>query len=390
MSAFEKSASATPAPELLLDNARLVLPDRIVHGHLRAAGGRVLEIGEGRLRTAAALDCDGDYVLPGLVELHTDNLEKHLLPRPGAHWPAAAAVRAHDAQLLAAGITTALNAISVGEEEAEEAVEPHGVLAALAQAREDGGLRIDHGVHLRCELPCPDLPQRLQPLLDTPQLRLLSLMDHTPGQRQFHDLERYRAYAARHGNVRDDAAFRAQVCRLQDLQHRHAAAHRRAVLALAHERALPLASHDDSDLSHIAEAVEAGARIAEFPVNLATALAARTAGLSVLAGAPNLVRGGSHSGNVAAIDLARAGALDALSSDYVPASLLLAAFQLGDCERIGLPRAVAMVTRTPARAAGYHDRGELAAGQRADLLRVRPVRGLPQLEAVWVGGERRY
>lgn len=378
------------ASELIFDNARLVLPERIVHGHLRVAGGRVIEFGEGRLRAPAALDCAGDYLLPGLVELHTDNLEKHLLPRPGAHWPAAAAIRAHDAQLLAAGITTALNAISVGEEEAEEAVEPGAVLAALAQARADGGLRIDHAVHLRCELPCPDLPQRLQPLLDTPQLRLLSLMDHTPGQRQFHDLERYRAYAARHGNARDDAAFQAQVRHLQELQRRHAGAHRRAVLALARERALPLASHDDSDLGHVAEAVDAGARIAEFPVNLATARAAHAAGLSVLAGAPNLVRGGSHSGNVAAIDLARAGTLDALSSDYVPASLLLAAFQLGDWDSIGLPRAVAMVTRTPARAAGYHDRGELAAGQRADLLRVRVVRAMPLLEAVWVAGERRY
>lgn len=379
-----------PARELLLDNARLILPGRIVHGHLRVADGRVLEFGEGRLHEAAALDCDGDYLLPGLVELHTDNLEKHLLPRPGAHWPAPAAVRAHDAQLLAAGICTALNAISVGEEEAEQAVDPQAVLAALAQAREDGGLRIDHALHLRCELPCPDLPQRLQPLLEAPRLRLLSLMDHTPGQRQFHDLERYRAYSARHGKARDDADFRDHVRRLQDLQHRHAAGHRKIVLAMARERGLPLASHDDSDLSHIAEAVEAGARIAEFPVNLATALAARAAGLSVLAGAPNLVRGGSHSGNVAARDLARADALDALSSDYVPGSLLLAAFQLGEWDGIGLPRAVAMVTRTPARAAGYDDRGELAAGQRADLLRVRLVRALPQLQAVWIGGERRY
>lgn len=376
--------------ELLLDNARLVLPDRIVHGHLRVVGGRIRELGEGRLRTPSARDCDGDYLLPGLVELHTDNLEKHLLPRPGAHWPATAAVRAHDAQLLAAGIATALNAISVGEEEAEQAVEPQTVLAALAQAREDGGLRIEHAVHLRCELPCPDLPQRLQPLLDAPQLRLLSLMDHTPGQRQFHDLERYRAYSARHGTARDDAGFGAHVRHLQDLQRRHAAGHRRIVLAMARERGLPLASHDDSELGHIAEAVDAGARIAEFPVNLATALAARAAGLSVLAGAPNLVRGGSHSGNVAASELARAGALDALSSDYVPGSLLLAAFQLGAWDSIGLPRAVAMVTHTPARAAGYDDRGALVAGQRADLLRVRVMRGFPQLEAVWIGGERRY
>lgn len=377
-------------PDLVLDNARLVLPDTVLHGHLVLRDGRIHALGSGRGGGAAAIDCGGDYLLPGLIELHTDNLEKHLLPRPGAHWPAAAALRAHDAQLLAAGITTALNAISVGEEDAEEAVDPQAVLAALAAARADGGLRIEHGVHLRCELPCPDLPQRLQPLLDVPGLRLLSLMDHTPGQRQFHDLERYRSYSARHGNARSDDEFDARVRALQLLQRRHADPHRRAVIAMARALALPLASHDDSELGHVAEAVEAGASIAEFPVNLATALAARAAGLQVLAGAPNLVRGGSHSGNVAAAELARAGALDALSSDYVPASLLLAAFQLGDWDGIGLARAVAMVTRAPAHAVGYRDRGELAPGLRADLLRVRRAQQLPLVEAVWVAGERRY
>lgn len=376
--------------EILLDNLRLVLPDAVIDGHALIADGLIHEIGEGRLQTASALDCGGDYLLPGLVELHTDNLEKHLLPRPGAHWPAAAALHAHDAQLLAAGITTALNAISVGEEDAEEAVDPQQVLAALAAAREDGGLRIEHAVHLRCELPCPDLAERLQPLLATPELRLLSLMDHTPGQRQFHDLERYRAYSGRHGNARDDEQFDARIRYLQDLQHRHADAHRQVVIDLARELGMPLASHDDSDLRHIAEAVEAGACIAEFPVNLATAIAARAAGLQVLAGAPNLVRGGSHSGNVAASELARAGVLDALSSDYVPGSLLLAAFQLGEMDSIGLPRAIAMVTSTPARAIGYDDRGEIGVGLRADLLRVRIARGLPQVESVWVGGKQRY
>ncbi|MGH8080117.1 MAG: hypothetical protein ACREP7_06040, partial [Lysobacter sp.] len=122
----------------------------------------------------------------------------------------------------------------------------------------------------------------------------------------------------------------------------------------------------------------------------AVTIAAHGAGLQVLAGAPNLVRGGSHSGNVAAVDLARAGVLDALSSDYVPSSLLLAAFQLGDWESIGLPRAIAMVTRTPARSVGYRDRGEIAPGLRADLLRVRVLRGLPQVESVWIAGQQRY
>ncbi|MFD1296580.1 alpha-D-ribose 1-methylphosphonate 5-triphosphate diphosphatase [Lysobacter gummosus] len=376
--------------ELLLDNARLILPEAVIAGHVLIADGLIRQIGQGRSHSPAALDCEGDYLLPGLVELHTDNLEKHLLPRPGAHWPAAAALRAHDAQLLAAGITTALNAISVGEEDAEEAVDPQALLMALAEAREDGGLRVEHAVHLRCELPCPDLPARLQPLLRTPGLRLMSLMDHTPGQRQFHDLELYRGYSARHGNARDHEQFQARVQHLQQLQRRHADAHRRVVLAMARDLGLPLASHDDSDLNHIAEAVEAGACIAEFPVNLATANAAHAAGLQVLAGAPNLVRGGSHSGNVAASDLARAGVLDVLSSDYVPGSLLMAAFQLGEWESIGLARAVAMVTRTPARAVGYRDRGEIAPGLRADLLRVRVSRGLPQIEAVWVGGKQRY
>lgn len=376
--------------EILLDNARVVLPAEVIAGHVAVADGAIRAIGHGRLNSPAAIDCAGDYLLPGLVELHTDNLEKHLLPRPGAHWPAAAALRAHDAQLLAAGITTALNAICVGEEDAEEAVDPGSVLAALAAARADGGLRIDHAVHLRCELPCPDLPRRLHALTHTLGLRLLSLMDHTPGQRQFHDLERYRAYSGRHGNARDDGQFHTRVDHLRQLQHRHADAHRALVIALARERHLPLASHDDSELSHIAEAVNAGVRIAEFPVNLATAQAARAAGLQVLAGAPNLVRGGSHSGNVAASELARAGVLDALSSDYVPASLLLAAFQLGAWDTIGLPRAVAMVARTPARAVGYDDRGEIAVGLRADLLRVRVSGGLPRVEAVWVSGKQRY
>ncbi|MGH8081603.1 MAG: alpha-D-ribose 1-methylphosphonate 5-triphosphate diphosphatase, partial [Lysobacter sp.] len=227
--------------ELLLDHARIVLPEAVIDGHVRIVDGAIREIAPGRSNSPAAVDCAGDYLLPGLIELHTDNLEKHLLPRPGAHWPAAAALRAHDAQLLAAGITTALNAISVGEEDAEEAVDPQQVLAALAQARADGGLRIEHAVHLRCELPCPDLPARLQPLLDTPDLRLLSLMDHTPGQRQFHDLERYRAYSARHGNARDDERFQARIRHLQQLQHRHADGHRAVVIAMARELGLPLA-----------------------------------------------------------------------------------------------------------------------------------------------------
>ncbi|HEY0504877.1 MAG TPA: alpha-D-ribose 1-methylphosphonate 5-triphosphate diphosphatase [Lysobacter sp.] len=376
-------------PKIVFSNVRLVLPDDVVDGHLVVRDGRIHAFDRGPSRAASALDCDGDYLLPGLVELHTDNLEKHLLPRPGAPWPAAAAVIAHDAQLLAAGITTALDALSAGEDEEESPLDPATVAHALLAAHDAGRLRVDHHLHLRCELPCPELPALLDPLLALPRLRLLSVMDHTPGQRQFRDLERYRAYSSRHGIAWDEAGFAARVARLQAQQHRYASTHRAHVLAQAHTRGLALASHDDADAGHVADAVAMRAAIAEFPVTLAAAQAARDAGLRVLAGAPNLVRGGSHSGNVAVAQLAAAGALDLLSSDYVPASLLHAVFLLAD-RGWSLPAAVATATLTPAIAVGFDDRGALRIGARADLLRVRVRDGLPQVEAVWIAGRRRF
>jgi len=377
------------ASEIVFCNARLVLRDEVVDGHLVVRDGRIHALDAGPVQSANAVDCDGDYLLPGLVELHTDNLEKHLLPRPGAQWPAAAAVVAHDAQLLAAGITTALDALSVGEDEEESPLDPAAVAQALLEAHQSGRLRVDHHLHLRCELPCPDLPILLEPLLGLPRLRLLSAMDHTPGQRQFRDLDRYRAYSSRHGIAWDEDGFTARVARLHEQQRRHADAHREYVLAQAQARGLTLASHDDADAGHVADAVAMQATIAEFPVTLAAAQAARAAGLHVLAGAPNLVRGGSHSGNIAAAQLAAAGTLDLLSSDYVPASLLHAVFLLAD-RGWSLPAAVATATSTPAASVGFDDRGALRGHARADLLRVRISDGLPLVTGVWVRGKRQF
>jgi alpha-D-ribose 1-methylphosphonate 5-triphosphate diphosphatase len=376
--------------ETVLSNACVVLADEVIDGHLVLRDGRIHAIGQGRSQLAAAVDCGGEFLLPGLVELHTDNLEKHLLPRPGASWPAAAAVIAHDAQLLASGITTALDALSVGEDEEETPLDPASVAHALREAHEAGRLRVDHHLHLRCELPCPDLPERLERLLTQPRLRLLSLMDHTPGQRQFRSLDRYRAYTSRHGVAWDEGGFAARVARLQAQQHAHAQAHRAHVLAQSKTRNLVLASHDDADIAHVADAVACRASVAEFPVTLEAARAAHAAGLHVLAGAPNLVRGGSHSGNVAASDLAREGLLSVLSSDYVPASLLHAVFLLAAFDGWSLPAAVATASATPAQAVGFGDRGVLQPGARGDVLRVRMSEGLPVMEGVWVQGVRRF
>jgi alpha-D-ribose 1-methylphosphonate 5-triphosphate diphosphatase len=147
-----------------------------------------------------------------------------------------------------------------------------------------------------------------------------------------------------------------------------------------------LASHDDRTVEEVAENAADGIRVSEFPVTMEAALAAKAAGMDVVAGAPNIVRGGSHSGNVAAADLLAHEAVDALASDYVPNSLLEAAFLCAD--RIGLSRAVAMVTEQPARIAGFRDRGSIAPGKRADLVRVRLHQRLPIVRQVWRAGER--
>ena len=352
--------------------------------------GWIQAIGHGRVKQPAAIDCEGDFLFPGLVEVHTDNLEKHLLPRPGAFWPVDAAVVAHDAQLLASGITTALDALSVGDDAEESPLDPIATALALELAHRAGRLRVDHHLHVRCELPCPDLPARLGPMLEQPRLRLISLMDHTPGQRQFRDLGRYRAYSSRHGVAWDEVGFTRRLDRLRAQQEAYAGPHRALVVAQAQARGVRLASHDDADAAHIDEAVACQASIAEFPVTLEAARVARAAGLQVLAGAPNLVRGGSHSGNVAAAELASERTLSLLSSDYVPASLLHAVFLLARLPGWTLASAVATASATPAQAVGFTDRGAIAPGLRADVLRVRESASVPVLQGVWIAGKQRY
>ena len=168
------------------------------------------------------------------------------------------------------------------------------------------------------------------------------------------------------------------------------APNRRALLDLARARApcVALASHDDRTREDVAENAADGLPIAEFPVSAVAASAAREAGQGVIAGAPNLVRGGSHTGNVAAAALIDAGLVDALASDYVPASLVEAAFLVAVKPGWTLPRAIALIAATPAAMIGLADRGRLAVGLRADVVRVRMHEGAPVVRQVWRAGER--
>ncbi|MDJ1159100.1 alpha-D-ribose 1-methylphosphonate 5-triphosphate diphosphatase [Chelatococcus sp. SYSU_G07232] len=373
----------------LLENATLVLPDRVVErGWIAVAAGRIADLGEGRA-PERGIDIGGDTVLPGLVELHTDHLESHFCPRPKVRWHPLSAVMAYDAQIVAAGITTVFDSLRLGSDFDNKSLNSDlWVLAdAIETAATAGHLRAEHRTHLRCEISASDVIEQAEAYVARYAAHLISLMDHTPGQRQFRDIEIWKGFYGGRGN--DAAELDALIERRLSLHARNAVAHRRRLVALAGERGIVLASHDDATPEHVAEAVSDGVAIAEFPTTAEAAHASHRAGIRVMMGGPNVVRGGSHSGNVAAEALAREGVLDILSSDYVPASLLLAAFDLPRrLPAITLPQAVATVTLNPARATGLHDRGALGAGLRADLVRVHLTAGTPIVRSVWREGRR--
>ncbi|MGK8435904.1 alpha-D-ribose 1-methylphosphonate 5-triphosphate diphosphatase [Ectopseudomonas hydrolytica] len=371
--------------EQILSNALIVTAEREFHGTLLLRDGLIAAVDEGASRLPQAQDLGGDYLLPGLVELHTDNLEKHMSPRPGVDWPSTSAVLTHDAQIVAAGITTVFDALAIGD------INPRGrrmqqlpaMIEAIAASEAAGQTRAEHRLHLRCELCHPDALTIYRDLVEHPLVALVSVMDHSPGQRQFAKVEKYREYYMGKYHlspVEMEDFLQEQIANSRQYSDRQ----RRAIVEDCHRRGISVASHDDATLAHVQESAGFGMAIAEFPTTLEAAKASHELGLKVLMGAPNLVRGGSHSGNIAAAELARHGVLDILSSDYYPASLLHAAWLLaGQDNDYDLPAAIATVSRAPARAAGLDDRGEIRVGLRADLVQARAHGQQPVIQQVW-------
>ncbi|MDO9611254.1 MAG: alpha-D-ribose 1-methylphosphonate 5-triphosphate diphosphatase [Serpentinimonas sp.] len=378
---------------IVFRNAHLVLSDEVRLGSLQVVNGCIEALDSSALGQTG-IDLEGDYLLPGLVEIHTDNLERHLMPRPKVHWAEMPALLAHDAELAAAGITTVFDALGVGDTEPDtlRGISWERALRCLDYCTAQGMLRTDHHLHIRCELPAPNTVELFQPFHEHPRLGLISLMDHTPGQRQWEDIEHARIYyTGKKGWSLE--RFQQQVAYAIESQARYAQPHRQHFVDYCRTHRIALASHDDTTEVHVQQAHQDGACISEFPTTVAAARAAHALGMGTVMGGPNVVRGGSHSGNVAAAELAQLGLLDILSSDYVPGSLLSAAVRLVDDGLLSLPQAVATVTRNPARACALHDRGELRPGLRADLVRVKLIK-LPDgrnqavVRSVWREGER--
>jgi alpha-D-ribose 1-methylphosphonate 5-triphosphate diphosphatase len=374
----------------ILANAVVVLADSIIdRGWVAVDDGRIAEVGEGK-PPEAGVDVEGDTIVPGLIELHTDHLESHYSPRPHVRWNALSSVMAYDAQIAAAGITTVFDSLRVGSDADATSIgkDLTELAAAIGTARDTGFLRAEHRTHLRCEVASPDVIEQAEGYAAIHPIHMMSLMDHTPGQRQFRNLETWRRFYMRRTPLSDPEVDEF-IRRRLDLHSRNAAGNRRRLVEIAEQSGAVLASHDDATEEHVAEAVGDRVAIAEFPTTVEAARASHEAGIRVMMGGPNVVRGGSHSGNIAAEDLARAGFLDILSSDYVPASLLMAAFELPKrAHTMSLSAAVRTVTLTPAMATGLTDRGEIAAGKRADLVRVSVARAAPIVRQVWREGRR--
>ncbi|MCK7614590.1 alpha-D-ribose 1-methylphosphonate 5-triphosphate diphosphatase [Roseibium sediminicola] len=387
---FADKTMPTGSELTVLKNARIVLGDEVVTGHIAVADGRIVAVDTG-IAPQAGLDLDGDYLLPGLVDIHTDHFEKHVFPRAHVRWDPFRAAMAHDAQIIGSGITTVFDSLCVGatikNPERREILAP--MIDALEQAQAAGMLRAEHLVHLRCEITDDATIRLTEENIAKEIVRMVSVMEHLPGRRQSKNIEGYiERRMADTGEPRHEAERVTQ--ELLNYSDEVSAKVRPAVVALAHLHKLPLLSHDDTELEHIDEALAEGISVSEFPCTLEAARKARQHGMHAVGGAPNVIRGGSQSGNVAVADLLVEDLVDILASDYVPRSLLDCAFLVAADETLqaDLPAAVRMVAKTPAEVAGLSDRGEIAQGKRADLLHVGVHNGHPFVKQAWRAGTR--
>ncbi|MEM1265581.1 MAG: alpha-D-ribose 1-methylphosphonate 5-triphosphate diphosphatase [Pseudomonadota bacterium] len=372
-----------------LVNARVVAEGRVFEGGVAVEAGRIVEVAPG----GTGIDLGGDYLIPGIVDLHTDHVETHLIPRKGVMWSYDEALAAHDAVVISGGTTTVYDSLSVGammkNPERRAFLEP--LVDALEQGAASGRFRAEHILHMRCEICDPETADLVDAIIDRDIAQLVSVMDHTPGDRQSPDIERWTKRMAVELGVPLEEAIRerdemmARAARVGPGVRAH-------VVSAARARGIIVMSHDDRSPEHIEDSVAEGISVAEFPVTRIAAERARAMGQTVVMGAPNYLRGGSQSGNVALSEILAAELVDVLASDYVPRSPLDAAFRIAEDPALpqDLPQAIEMVTRAPARLTGLEDRGEIAAGQRADLVRVRRESGRNHVVAVWVEGQRVY
>lgn len=375
--------------KLYLTGARVVLRDAVVEdGAVLIEDGMIAAINPASANGAPAIDLAGKTLMPGMIDLHCDALEKEVEPRPNVHFPLDFACAQADKRNAAAGVTTVYHALSFANEEL--GVRNNAFAASVARAVHawnPHGL-IDNRVHCRYEVTDPTAPDILIELMDGDEMHLLSVMDHSPGQGQFKDIAAFRDYLARTYKKSEselDTLVQNKLAQAEGAMDRI-----RRLIAVAKNKGIHVASHDDDTPEKVETLHGLGVGISEFPINLAAAQAARDRNMSTVFGAPNILRGKSQSGAMRALDAVKAGVADCLCADYHPATLIVAVFRLPELANISLADAVRLVSANPARAAGLADRGEIAVGKRADLVSVTHINGLAQASGVFCAGKPVY
>ncbi len=372
-------------PATYITNARVVLPDAVLENSaVLIEDGIIAAIEPVGSHRAQVLDLQGQWLMPGLIDLHCDAIEKEAEPRSNVLFPLDFALAQVDRRNAMSGITTPYHALSFSNK--EWGVRSNDTAAALARAIHDFGEQglVDNRVHLRYEITDPNALPLIEDLIDAGAANMVSVMDHSPGQGQFKTLEAYLQYMmGNHGMGRAQAEEAAQV----KLMGAEGAIERvERLIAHARRAGVATASHDDDSVQRIATIRNLGVAISEFPINLDTATAATSCGLATVLGAPNVLRGGSQSGSMRAIDGIRAGVTSCLCSDYQPSTLIAAVFTVLEQSDLTMPQAAALVTRNPADAASLADRGRIQSGLRADLAAVGRQGRLPQVSHVWSAG----
>ncbi|OED62160.1 phosphonate metabolism protein PhnM [Vibrio tasmaniensis ZS-17] len=375
---------------MIITNVNLVLENEVVRGSVELRDGLIANMSDSTSQLPGAFDGENGFLMPGLIELHTDNLEKYFTPRPKVNWPPLSAMSAHDTQLIGSGITTVLDAVALGDyRDGNRQENLDQFINTVAESQKRGLTRAEHRIHLRCEVPHSTTVGLFERYVNMPEVQLVSVMDHAPGQRQFVNLDKYRTYYQGKYNMTDVEMAVYEKDQVAQSE-RWSKQNRDEITRQCRDLNIPTASHDDATSAHVTESKELGMVIAEFPTTVEAAQRSHELGLKVMMGAPNVIRGGSHSGNVAAHELASLGVLDILSSDYYPVSLLDAVFTLVNDERnnLDVAQAVQLATLNPAQALGLHDRGVIAEGKRADLVLAHRVDGHQLVSRVWREGKK--
>ena len=379
--------------QTLIHNATLILPNHLIEdGWLLIENGRILDLGEGATCPDVAphsIDARTQFLLPGLIDLHCDAIEKSIEPRPNVHFAIQIALAEADWRLAGSGITTEFHAVSLDDNEFGVRSETftHDLYQALTATREETLVR--HKIHARLELTSRRGCEAVTQLIEQRACDMISLMDHSPGQGQYRTEEAFREYVKR-----TTSKSPQEIDTLLEMKRSLAPgipSRIESITQLARSAGLAIATHDDDTAAKVQQWSQFGVTVSEFPTTLEAAHQAHELGLAVCMGAPNILRGKSSGGNLSAIEATHAGVVDILCSDYYPSAMLNAAFTLASQQTLTLPQAVRLVTLNPAQAVGLdQEYGSLEVGKSADIILVKPSRqGVPSVQRLFVQGEER-